>query len=199
MVRVRLVEAGRARARSPGARASRSCDSARRACRRRDPCSRRRRSGSSGTSDRRRARAAPAPRSDSVRLRMSRKKPAPELAAVDDADRPALLDDVEPSRLAPRRGHLDRLDEPARDSDAPEALSAPSAEPEAVARATIETNPTRTATSRIARHGSRVCKPSVRPCASRTGYFGAGAPRSARRRSIAAGLRHHREHLVSRA
>ncbi len=39
------------------------------------------------------------------------------LPALDHANRAALLDDVEPARLAARRGDLNRLDEAPRDDD----------------------------------------------------------------------------------
>src|SRR4029453_14594155 len=41
-------------------------------------------------------------------------------AAVDDANRPSLLDDIEPIALAARSGHLHRLGEPSGDHDASE-------------------------------------------------------------------------------
>ena len=47
-------------------------------------------------------------------------EPGAELSAVDDTDRSALFDDVEPARLAARCGDLHRLDEPPRDDDPPE-------------------------------------------------------------------------------
>ena len=113
-------------------------------------------------------------------------EPGAELAALDDADRPALLDDVEAARLASRRRHLHGRVEPASDDDVPETRSRRRAP---TPRASTTSTPQQRRQSRRARIAATVangCEQAVsreyatRSCGSSSSARGRSDRRSSR-------------------
>src|SRR5262245_18482662 len=109
-----------------------------------------------------------------------------ELSALHDPNGPALLDDVEPPRLAARGRHVDGLDQSTRDDRAPEGVLGA----ECRARGACE-HDGREDSGQQDHQAHRATVAEVLLTADESGeqrYFATGAPRSARRRSIAEGL-----------